>query len=42
MARLIKFYIPTNFKQQMLPLPDERRGKVLEFPSAPVLIWKAT
>jgi len=35
MAKVIEFYIPSNFRKKAEPAPAEQRGKVIEFES-----WK--
>ena len=34
MARVIEFYIPSRFKPTVKWIPSERRGRVIEFPTA--------
>jgi hypothetical protein len=34
MAQVIEFYIPDRFKNKVKWTPPERRGTVIEFPSA--------
>jgi hypothetical protein len=31
MAKIIEFYIPTRFRKQAKWIPQEQRGKVIEF-----------
>jgi len=33
MARVIEFYIPSNYRKSMKWVTPELRGKILEFPS---------
>jgi hypothetical protein len=33
MARVIEFYIPSQFRKPMKWIPSDQRGKVLEFPA---------
>ncbi len=35
MAKVIEFYIPSNFRKKAKPAPVEQRGQVIEFDS-----WK--
>jgi len=32
MAKLIEYYVPKNFRHQFKWFPQERAGKVIEFP----------
>ena len=34
MAQVIEFYIPSRFKAKVRWIPQEQRGKVIEFPAA--------
>lgn len=34
MAQVIEFYIPVRFQKKSRWVPEEQRGKVLEFPAA--------
>ena len=34
MAQVIEFYIPVRFQKKSKWVPEEQRGKVLEFPAA--------
>ena len=31
MARVIEYYIPTNFRKSVRWIPQEQRGKIIEF-----------
>jgi len=33
MAKVIEFYIPANFRKKSKWIPEEQRGKVIEFRS---------
>jgi hypothetical protein len=33
MAKVIEFYIPDRFRKNVKWVPQERRGKVIEFPA---------
>ena len=33
MAKVIEFYIPAGFQRKSKWLPEEQRGKVIEFPA---------
>jgi len=33
MAQVIEFYIPMRFKQKMKWVPQQQRGKIIDFPS---------
>jgi hypothetical protein len=30
MAKVIEFYVPTNFHKRVTPVPDLQRGKLIE------------
>jgi hypothetical protein len=33
MARIVEFYIPTNFKPQIKCVPQDEQGRIVIFPS---------